>query len=65
MNQSVRVRINMQDTNLGVLCTGNRDNILTLLKQPCEGDLSSRCIVLLPDLPDGVDKLEDLGEVSL
>lgn len=55
----------MQNTNLGVLCTRDRDNILTLLKQPGEGDLSGRCVVLLPDLPDGVDKLKDLGEVFL
>lgn len=53
----------MRNTDLGLPGPRNGGDVLTLLKQPCQGNLSGRRIVLLAKRADGIDNLEDLGEV--
>lgn len=50
---------------LDVLRAGNRDDVLALREEPCEGDLAGRRVVFLADFADLGDEFEDAGEVLL
>lgn len=50
-------------TYLDLRCSGNRNNVITLRKQPRESDLAGSAVIPLPNGLQTLGKFDDIWEV--